>query len=89
MDARHHTRGQRWVIAGLATQAVAIIAIKSVTHPSPLGLGAAILAMLGTAAYMIGLAYYAKAKGYRAAWCVLGLFSLLGLTIILSLPDLE
>ncbi len=39
--------------------------------------------------YVAGLAYYAKAKGHSAAWCVLGLFSLLGLTIVMALPDLD
>lgn len=89
MDARRQTLGQRWIFTGLLLQAAAIITIRSVAHPSPIGLSAAIVAMAGTAAYMTGLAYYAKAKGHRAAWCVLGLFSLVGLTVILALPDLD
>lgn len=89
MNVRDQTIGQRFIVAGLAAQAVAIVAIKMMSHPSPLGAGAAVLAVCGTVSYMTGLAYYARAKGHHRAWCILGLFSLLGLTVILALPDLD
>ena len=89
MDARRQTVGTRWIVVGLLVQAASILVIKSVEHPSPTGLGAAIAMIAGTVAYITGLAYYAKAKGQRAAWCLLGLFSLLGLSIIIALPDLD
>ena len=68
---------------------LALLAITSVKHPSPAGLGAAIVAMIGTIAYIRGLALYARAKGHTAWWCLLGLISLAGLAIVAALPDLE
>jgi hypothetical protein len=37
--------------------------------------------------FEVGLAYYAKAKTRSAWWCLLGLFSLLGMIILAIMPD--
>ena len=41
----------------------------------------------GAILWIMGLCYYAMAKGYRASLGLLGLFSLIGLLILFVLPD--
>jgi len=43
--------------------------------------------VLGTVLLLIGLAYYAKAKGQSWAWCVAAFLSVLGLLLLLLLED--
>jgi hypothetical protein len=43
----------------------------------------------GTILLMIGLAYYAKAKGRTPTWCLMGFLSLIGLIVLGCLKDLE
>ena len=43
--------------------------------------------VFGIFALMIGLAYYAKAKGQSWAWCVAAFLSVLGLLLLLLLED--
>ena len=81
--------GQRLIVSGLVVQLGALLVIKSVEHPSSIGLTAAIAAILGTLVYIAGFAQYARAKGRSAWWCLLGLFSLFGLTVLLTLPDFD
>ena len=81
--------GQRLIVAGLVIQVAALLVIKSVEHPSTIGSSAAIAAMIGTVVYLTGFAYYARAKGRSAWWCLLGLLSLFGLTVLLTLPDFD
>ena len=47
----------------------------------------ALFMVLGLFALMIGLAYYAKAKGQSWAWCVAAFLSILGLLLLLLLQD--
>ncbi|HEU6449385.1 MAG TPA: hypothetical protein VFV23_13215 [Verrucomicrobiae bacterium] len=42
---------------------------------------------LGSILFMVGLGYYAKAKGYNAALGLLGLLTCVGLLILAVLPD--
>ena len=89
VNAQRQTLGQRLIFGGLGVQLASIVIITQVAHPSRLGFAAAMAAIAGTLAYVAGLAVYARAKGQSAAWCVLGLFSIVGLTVVLALPDLE
>jgi hypothetical protein len=41
----------------------------------------------GTALLLVGLAYYAKAKGQNPAWCLMAFLSLIGLIVLACLPD--
>ena len=75
--------------SGLVTQLIAIAALTAIQHPSSVGFAVAIVAVTATIVYVSGLALYAKAKGHHAAWGLLGLLSLFGITIVLGLPDLE
>ena len=43
--------------------------------------------LVGQLFWTIGLAYYAKAKGWDPAWCIMGLFALPGLVVLAWLPD--
>lgn len=51
------------------------------------------LLMIGTLLLLVGLAYYAKAKGRSPAWCLLAFLGLPGwiamVLILSSLPDLS
>ena len=43
--------------------------------------------LLGQILWIVGLCYYAMAKGYSAALGILGIFSCIGLLILFLLPD--
>ncbi len=45
------------------------------------------LIYLGVLLLMLGLAYYAKAKGRNPAWCLLGFLSIIGMIILAVLKD--
>lgn len=45
------------------------------------------MAGVGTILLLIGLGYYAKAKGRSAWWCLLGFLSIIGLIILACLED--
>ena len=50
----------------------------------PLGL---ILVFIGTALFILGLGYYARAKGRHPAWCLMGFLSIIGLIVLALLKD--
>ena len=52
-------------------------------------IGQPIMLILGTILLMIGLAYYAMAKGRNPAWCLMGFLSIIGLIVLGCLKDLE
>ena len=51
-------------------------------------IGQPIMLILGTILLMIGLAYYAMAKGRNPAWCLMGFLSIIGLIVLGCLKDL-
>ncbi len=53
------------------------------------GIGQPLVLSAGTVLLMIGLAYYAKAKGRSAAWCLMGFLPIIGLIVLAYLKDLE
>jgi hypothetical protein len=56
--------------------------------PSAALLGACSLgSIIGTILLIVGLCYYAKAKGHSAVFGLLGLLSCIGLLILAVLPD--
>ena len=52
-------------------------------------IGQPIMLILGTILLMIGLAYYAMAKGRNPAWCLMGFLSIIGLIVLGCLKDLD
>ena len=51
-----------------------------------LGLGM-LLYLVGLLIVVLALGYYARAKGRSVAWGLLGLFFVIGLLVVLLLPD--
>ncbi len=66
-----------WGIPGIALQIAGNV------------IGQPLILVLGTVLLMIGLAYYAKAKGRSPAWCLMGFLSIIGLIVLACLKDLE
>ena len=54
-----------------------------------IGIGQPFSLIVGTVLFMVGLAYYAKAKGRNAAWCLMCFLSIIGLIVVGCLKDLE
>jgi hypothetical protein len=46
-----------------------------------------LLMVLGTVTLLVGLAYYAKAKGCSAWWCLFAFLSIIGLLVLACLKD--
>jgi dipeptide/tripeptide permease len=84
-------------IPGLVIQAGCVAArnsllIAAAQNPSAsLSTGTLILLQIGTfigsVLFIIGLCFYAKAKGYHSAWGLIGLLSCIGLLILALFPD--
>ena len=49
--------------------------------------GQPLVTILGTILLLVGLAYYAKAKGRSKAWCLMAFLSLIGLIVLACLKD--
>ncbi len=86
MDARLNRISLLWGGPGLAIQILAYLAVRATTDPL-LALLALLSVLGGTALLLIGLGYYAKAKGHSAAWGLFGLLSVIGLIVLACLPD--
>jgi hypothetical protein len=99
MIARYNRISLAWGLSGALLQLVALTYVLiQVSAPGPpharleqvpdiviMLVGAVFL--VGTVFLFIGLAYYAMAKGWHPAWCIMGLFSLPGLLVLAGLPD--
>jgi len=79
----------RLITIGLVTQLAGAVGARLAEHPSAIGLGAAVVVMIGTVVYMTGFAFFAQAKARSRWWCLLGLLSLFGLTLLVALPDYD
>jgi 4-amino-4-deoxy-L-arabinose transferase-like glycosyltransferase len=76
MIARYNNTSMALAVPGLIVQVVGqfVLQIPYVT-------------IAGTVLVMVGLGYYAKAKGRHWAWGLLGLLSIFGLIALAILPD--
>ena len=90
MNRSHHRTSLAWGIPGVLLQiagnTLAAVAIFGYGKPE---MGQAVLFIAGLVCLMIGLVYYAKAKGRSPIWGLLGVFSIFGLIILACLKDLE
>lgn len=77
MINRYNKISFAWGIPGIVLQ----IAGNLIGYP--------LVSCLGTALLMVGLAYYAKAKGRTPIWCLLGLLSIFGLIVLACLSNRE
>ena len=83
MIARYNNISLAWGIPGIILQMVGQIMR---TLPDPQVRGSLVL-LVGTVLLLVGLAYYAKAKGRNPAWCLMAFLSLLGLIVLACLKD--
>jgi hypothetical protein len=76
-------------ISGILFQIGCPLMMMAIGPGSPSWVGLSLVAGMfaGFILVIIGLCYYAAAKGYTAVLGVLGLFSCLGLLILALLPD--
>ena len=86
MIQEYNERSFIWGGPGILLQIGGRVAM-AMTTDLLIGLLGLLAALVGTVLLIIGLGYYAKAKGYGLAFGLFGLLSLLGLLILALLPD--
>lgn len=96
MIAKYNRKSLLLGISGLILQFVCLCATSLTvangksgvtTPPDPLALLLAAGVLVGVSLLIIGLGFYAKAKGYSIVYGLLGLLSCIGLLILAVLPD--
>jgi hypothetical protein len=86
MDARLNRISLAWGIPGILIQLAGTFVCLFAEDPC-IAAVAWLASLAGTALLMVGLAYYARAKGRSPAWCLLGLLGVLGLIGLVVLKD--
>jgi hypothetical protein len=86
MIAQYNSKSLAYGIPGIILQLGGNIVARTSENLSTVGIGAAI-ALLGTVLLLIGLAFYAKAKGRSPVWCLMAFLSLIGLLVLTLLKD--
>ncbi len=84
MIARYNNISLALGIPGLILQFVGLAISNANPENQVVGM---VITVTGVAMLTLGLAMYAKAKGRSPLWCVMGLFSLLGLIVLALLKD--
>lgn len=89
MDQRLNKVSLLWGLPGIILQWVGFAVGQVAEVEADLGLALVALAMqlTGTIALIVGLAFYAKAKGRNPAWGLLGLLTILGIIALALLKD--
>ena len=96
MISKYNRKSLAFGIPGISLQMgwlalIIFLGIKDGAHGKPLPQWAGNLFILslcvGEILWIVGLCYYAMAKGYRAGLGIVGLFSWIGLLILFVLPD--
>ena len=77
MIAKYNKLSFVWAIPGL------IIQFAGALIENPL------IQLVGAAFVIVGLSYYAKAKGRTPAWGLMGILSIVGLIVLACLKDLD
>ena len=87
MSTQQKNKGLVFGIPGLILQiGCSSLSPKNGTHSDwffPLAAGS----LIGLLLLIVGMRHYAKSKGYGSEWGLLGFFSLLGVLILIALPD--
>ena len=86
MDARYNRISLAWGVPGVIGQLGGRIALET-THNPLIALFSMLALLGGSVLLIIGLAYYAKAKGRHSAWALMGLLSLIGVLVLALLRD--
>lgn len=85
MIKAHASRSNLFVGIGLVAQLVGHFAVLPMGGIyGPLGM---LLIGLGAAVFVVGCGYYALAKGYHFAFGLFGLLSIVGLIVLVAIPD--
>jgi hypothetical protein len=96
MNIEHKRKILALVIPGLFLQIGCMVLIRilapnagnrSAAPPEWISLSLAIGSLIGVLLVIVGLRYYAKAKGYSDVFGLLGLLSCVGVVILAVLPD--
>lgn len=92
MDARLNRRSLALGIPGIILQAAGQflphIVGERPEHASAAVVGASwAMLITGGGLLILGLSWYAAAKGHSRAWGLMGLLSIIGLVVLLCLPD--
>ena len=95
MDKRYNRISLAFGISGILLQVMAIALLPLLPYGDTdtaawRAMAALLLVALlpvGTILLIVGLGYYAKAKGQSAVWCLMGFLSLLGLIVLACLKD--
>ncbi|HET6572710.1 MAG TPA: hypothetical protein VFG68_03840 [Fimbriiglobus sp.] len=86
MDPQLNRTSLRYGVPGVLLQLAAPYLVYAVWPSVPDNL-LRLIVLAGTVLLMIGLAYYAMAKGRSPWWCLLGFLSLVGLLGLALLED--
>ena len=90
MDAKLNRKSLMLGVPGIILQIVGQFAPAVIGgNPPPDGVvygGLAVL-LLGTVLLILGLSWYAAAKGHHKAWGLMGFLSIIGLVVLALLPD--
>jgi hypothetical protein len=73
-----------WGIPGIILQCGGRNMANEIPKNANLG---AIYLFVGTFLLMMGLSYYAKAKGRHPAWCLMAFLSIIGIIVLACLKD--
>ncbi len=86
MDKALNRTSLIWGIPGVIVQTLGWI-IANGAQTAPLALVGSLLFFGGTGVLLVGLTYYARAKGHSAWWGLVGFFSCVGILVLAFLPD--
>jgi hypothetical protein len=86
MIAHYNNKSLALGIPGLILQIGGNIGTRATESPGVVSL-MLLASLVGTVLLMVGLAYYAKAKGRSPWWCLMGFLSLIGLIVLAFLKD--
>jgi hypothetical protein len=84
MIAEYQRTANIGIGSGILVQIIARLLMAAGDAGALLGLP---LALLGTGLFIWGCWAYAEGKGHHGGWGLLGLFSLIGLVILVLMPD--
>jgi hypothetical protein len=96
MITEYNRKSFYWGIPGIIVQSVGAIAVMRYyasidplsAQPEPLSIILMrLVGLAGTGLLMVGLSYYAKAKGRSPAWCLFAFLPLIGIIVLACLKD--
>jgi len=87
MIKRHHHIGFALNIPGMILQFAGTYMLRDEGLEEAQALTALVMVVVGTLLSVMGLAFYAKAKGHSAAYGLLGVMGIFGLIVLGSLKD--